>query len=120
LFRALRLIPVDRERNPEKALSAARTALQQGDVIAIFPQGGIYPPNLPPPVNRGTAFLASLVAAPIAPLRLEGVRGEGHTVLAVLMPSPDISPRRTLYSEQRLKFNSLGGDLGFGGKHSLS
>jgi 1-acyl-sn-glycerol-3-phosphate acyltransferase len=87
LFRALRLIPVDRERSPEKALFAARAALQQGDFIAIFPHGGIYPPNPPPPVKRGAAFLASLVAAPIAPLRLEGVRGEGHTVLAVLMAS---------------------------------
>lgn len=87
LFRALRLIPVDRERGPAKALFAVLAALQHGDVIAIFPHGGIYPPKPAAPVKRGAAFLASLVAAPIVPLRLEGIRGEGHTLLAALMRS---------------------------------
>ena len=88
LFKALRLIPVDRDKRPEKALYAARAALADGDVVAIFPQGRIQSPQRPPaPLKAGAVFLASLAGTPIVPLRVEGVRGKGLVLLAILLRS---------------------------------
>jgi len=41
LFRRGHCIPVDRDRQPERALREALRALNAGEVVAVFPQGGI-------------------------------------------------------------------------------
>jgi 1-acyl-sn-glycerol-3-phosphate acyltransferase len=86
LFRAMRCIPVDRERRPELALRAARGALQAGEVIALFPHGGIRLDRDPPQrLKPGVVWLAQQTGAPILPLRIGGVRGAGHVVRGVLL-----------------------------------
>jgi 1-acyl-sn-glycerol-3-phosphate acyltransferase len=88
LFRAIGCIPVDRSRDPHKALYAARRALETGEVVALFPHGKIHLDHLPPvPLRRGIVLLAHMTGAPIIPVRIDGVRGEGHTVPAVWMRS---------------------------------
>lgn len=88
LFQAIGCIPVTRGRNPRAALAAARKALERGEVVALFPQGGIHPDHAPPArLKRGIAHLAQATGAPVIPVRVDGIRGAGHTVLAVFMRS---------------------------------
>ncbi len=88
LFRRIGCIPVERTRNPRAALVAAREALERGEVVALFPHGRIHLDHHPPtPLKRGIVLLARITGAPILPVRVEGVRGQGRTVPAVFMPS---------------------------------
>lgn len=88
LFLAIGCIPVDRSRDPHKALYAARRALDEGEVVALFPHGKIHLDHLPPiPLRRGIVLLAQMTGAPIVSVRIDGVRGEGHTAVAVVMRS---------------------------------
>lgn len=88
LFRAVGCIPVDRAASPHRALAAARRALQRGEVVALFPQGHIHLDQEPPArLKRGILHLAKLSGAPVYPLRIEGVRGAGHTLSAVFRRS---------------------------------
>ena len=88
LFHAVGCIPVERSRNPRAALRAARQALEAGEVVALFPHGGIHLDHYAPAaLKRGVALLAQTTGAPIYPVRVSGVRGQGLTVAAVFMPS---------------------------------
>ncbi len=88
LFRAAGCIPVDRGRRPDIALIQARRALEQGEVIALFPHGKIHLDSDPPrKLKGGVVKLAQWHNCPIFPVRLDGIRGEGRTVSAVMMRS---------------------------------
>jgi 1-acyl-sn-glycerol-3-phosphate acyltransferase len=88
LFRRIGCIPVERARNPRAALVAARAALERGEVVALFPHGRIHlDHHAPTPLKRGIARLAQMTGAPIYPVRVDGVRGQGLTVAAVFLPS---------------------------------
>lgn len=88
LFRAANCIPVERGGNTHRALAAARRALQRGEVVALFPQGRIHLEHEPPArLKRGILHLARVSGAPVYPLRIDGVRGAGHTVSAVFLRS---------------------------------
>jgi 1-acyl-sn-glycerol-3-phosphate acyltransferase len=88
LFRAVGCIPVRRARNPRAALSAALEVLRRGEVVALFPHGGIHLDHYPPtPLKGGIALLARAAGAPIHPVRVEGVRAQGMTIRAVFVPS---------------------------------
>lgn len=87
-FKAIGCIPVDRDKRPERAFRAALRALASGEVVALFPQGAIHRGHLPPRrLKGGVARLSALSGAPVYPVRVSGVRGEGHTLLAVVMRS---------------------------------
>lgn len=88
LFRRARCIPVDRERQPERALREAMRALDAGEVVAMFPQGGIHLASESfRKLKGGAVRLAHNAACPIYPVRVDDVRGAGHTVRAVFFPS---------------------------------
>ncbi len=88
LFRAIKGIPVDRERRPERALRAAIRSLQEGHVVAIFPHGRICPPDSTQvSLKPGVARLAQLTGVDILPMRISGVRGVGHVVRGVALRS---------------------------------
>ena len=88
LFRAVGCIPVDRSRHPQQAFREALDRLREGEVIALFPGGHIHVPGEPKPrFKRGVARLAKLADAPVYPTRISGVRGEGHVVRSVFLPS---------------------------------
>ncbi len=88
LLRAVGCIPIERSRNPRGALKLARAALEAGEVVALFPQGRIHLDYEPPqPLKRGVAWLAGMTHAPVFAVRIDGVRGQGLTVAAVLLPS---------------------------------
>lgn len=88
LFRAVGCIPVERDGNTHRALAAARRALQRGEVVALFPQGRIHLDHeAPARLKRGILHLAKLSAAPVVALRIDGVRGAGHTLRSVFLRS---------------------------------
>lgn len=88
LFRLAGCIPVDRDKQPERALREALRALADGDVIVLFPHGGIHLDTDPPrKLKGGVARLAHKSGAPVCAVRLDDVRGAGHTLMAVLIPS---------------------------------
>jgi 1-acyl-sn-glycerol-3-phosphate acyltransferase len=63
-------------------------ALDQGDVVAVFPHGGIHLDSDPPrKLKGGVIFLAQKAHCAIYPARVDDVRGAGHTALAVIIPS---------------------------------
>ncbi len=88
LFKASGCIPVDRSGRPEKALRQALRALQDGEVVALFPHGKILLDNeLPHKIKGGVARLAIWSEASIYPVRIDGVGAEGHVVSAPIVPS---------------------------------
>ena len=88
LFRLAKCIPVDRKGRPERALREALTALDQGDVVAVFPHGSIHLDSDPPrKLKGGVIFLAQKANCAIYPARVDDVRGAGYTALALFIPS---------------------------------
>jgi len=84
LLRAVGCIPVDRAASPVRALAAARQALQRGQVVALFPHGRIHlDQEGHATLKPGIRHLAELSGAPVFPLRIDGVSGQGRTVSAV-------------------------------------
>lgn len=88
LFRAIGCIPVERARKPEQALREALRVLEKGEIVALFPQGGIHLDSHPAgKLKRGVIKLAELTHSMVYPVRIEGVRGQGRVVSAVLLRS---------------------------------
>jgi 1-acyl-sn-glycerol-3-phosphate acyltransferase len=88
LFKAVGCIPVDRKGRPERAFRAALRALEQGEVVALFPHGKIHLDSHPPrPLKPGFVRMAQLADCPIYPVRIEGVRGEGLVATSALLRS---------------------------------
>lgn len=89
-FRRLGCIPVDRHRRPQAAMRGALRALQAGEVVALFPQGGIQHPTQAKKVSKlkgGVVKLAIMSAAPIYTLRFSCVRAQGQVFLPILLPN---------------------------------
>ena len=88
LFRAVGCIPVDRKGRPERAFRAARRALEDGEVIAIFPHGGIrLDSDKNRKLKRGAVRLAQMVTCPIVPVRLDGHAAEDSIIFALIRRS---------------------------------
>ncbi|MCX4190725.1 lysophospholipid acyltransferase family protein [Methylophaga sp. OBS3] len=88
LFKAAGCIPVDRDGRPEKSLRQALKALQQGEVIALFPHGKIHLDSDPPrKLKAGFARLAAWTESPVIPVRIDGVGAPGNVITAPFIPS---------------------------------
>lgn len=88
LFKKAGCIPVDRTGRPEQALRQALRALQQGEVLALFPHGKIHLDSDPPrKIKGGVARLASWSNAPVFPVRIDGVTAQGQVFTAPFVPS---------------------------------
>ncbi|MHB1951754.1 MAG: MFS transporter [Acidiferrobacteraceae bacterium] len=85
LFRAMGCIPV-RPGQSQHVLAQARKALEAGEVVALFPEGGIHRPGASGRLKRGVALLAEITCAPVFPVHVSGVRGIGLRILAVFLP----------------------------------
>lgn len=87
VFKQAGCIPVDRTGRPEQALRQALRALQQGEVIALFPHGKIHLDSDPPrKIKGGVARLASWSTAPVFPVRIDGVTAQGSVFIAPFVP----------------------------------
>ena len=77
-------IPVERQARPERAFRAALRMLAQGEVVALFPHGTIHLDSDPPRrLKAGVVKLAKLSGCPIYPVRLDGIKAQGHTILSI-------------------------------------
>jgi 1-acyl-sn-glycerol-3-phosphate acyltransferase len=89
-------IPVERGRGDTGAIETAVAALEEGQVVGIFPQGGVAREG---PWLRGAARIALLTGAPLLPVRLLDTwkalsRGRvGFPRLAVLIGEPLVVER---------------------------
>lgn len=87
LFRAAGCIPVHRTGRVEVAFRATLNALNDNEVVGIFPEGGIHKKDKPPKkLKAGIVKLAKLAEVPIIPIQVDGMHyGTGLTTL--LIPS---------------------------------
>ena len=88
LFRAARVIPVDRSGRSEQAFRAALRALKEGDAVGIFPQGKIGRDGA---LKRGVIKLAELSQVAVFPVYLDNIEGEGEIAAAVIKRSESIT-----------------------------
>ncbi len=72
-YKAMREIPVNRGGHDTAAVRQALARLKAGDLVGIFPEGGINtgPPGLRA-ANPGVAFLALSTDAPVYPVYIDG------------------------------------------------
>ena len=88
LFRAAGCIPVERSGRVEIAFNTALKGLHNGEVVLLFPEGGINRSKQPlQKLKAGIIKLAKLAELPITPLRVDGMCGQGHTLAAFILPS---------------------------------
>jgi 1-acyl-sn-glycerol-3-phosphate acyltransferase len=83
-LRRIGCIPVERQARPQRAFRAALRMLAQGEVVALFPHGTIHLDSDPPRrLKAGVVKLAKMSGCPIYPVRLDGISGQGHTILSI-------------------------------------
>lgn len=88
IFRAAGCIPVERSGRVETAFRATLNALNNNEVVVLFPEGGINRTGQPlQKLKGGIIKLAKMSEVPITSLRVEGMRAQGHTIPALLLPS---------------------------------
>lgn len=87
-YRAMRSIPVTRGGNDAAAVRQSIQHLKAGDLVGIFPEGGINtgPPGLRP-ANPGVAFLALSTYAPVYPVYIDGSPVSSSMVRAFFSPA---------------------------------
>ena len=85
-FKGAHSIPVDRSTRPARAFRAALEALSRGEVIAVFPHGGIIQEGeREKPLKSGALRMAQLAEVPLIPVHISGVAAPG-TVIGSLLP----------------------------------
>ena len=88
LFKLGGCIPVEMDGRSDSAIRASLKALEEGKVVALFPQGGIHRAHQPRSrLKRGVHKLAEISGAPVFPVRISNVRGAGFVAKAVTMRS---------------------------------
>lgn len=89
LFRATGAIPVDKAgMTPEVTLQQALKALQDGEVIALFPQGKVtLPADFPQALQEDFLWLSQKTGAPIYPVYIAGIKGTGNKLRSLLRRS---------------------------------
>lgn len=88
LFRAAGCIPVVRSGRVETAFRASLKALAEGEVVALFPEGGIHQAEKPPKrLKAGIVKLAKLAQLPIIAIQVDGMRAQGQTLPSLVLPS---------------------------------
>ncbi len=76
IFRIAKVIPIDKDEGPKaiiQALTQAREAIQQGELVCIFPEGVLTRTGNMLPFNKGFEHIMKHVDAPIIPLYLDNI-----------------------------------------------
>lgn len=88
MFKAAGCIPVDRSGRVEKAFRSALRAIQQGELVSLFPQGGIHRDDLPREmIKPGIIKLSQLSQCHILPVRINGIGAPGTVASSVITRS---------------------------------
>jgi 1-acyl-sn-glycerol-3-phosphate acyltransferase len=67
-------IPIKKDQ-PRDAINAAIEALKQGDVVCIFPEGGLTHDGELREIRRGVELIARKAGVPVLPLGISGLHG---------------------------------------------
>jgi 1-acyl-sn-glycerol-3-phosphate acyltransferase len=86
LFRALRMIPVQRSGRVMAAMRAALRELEQGRIVGIFPEGAIATDRRLLPFQTGVALLAFKSGAPVYPAYIDGTQRGRDMLPSLLRP----------------------------------
>lgn len=78
-------IPVQRGRFDRRALNQALSVLEQGGVVGIFPEGGIWQTGVKE-ARRGAAWLSYQAQAPLLPVGFGGLKGAFSKMLRLQRP----------------------------------
>ncbi|RDX37545.1 1-acyl-sn-glycerol-3-phosphate acyltransferase [Kangiella sp. HD9-110m-PIT-SAG07] len=88
LFKGAGCIPVDRTGRADISFRKAKRALNEGQILALFPHGKIHLDNVQPyRVKAGIKRLAELSQKPIVVARITGVRGQGSVFKPLFLRS---------------------------------
>ena len=109
MFRAAGCIPVDRSGRVEKAFRSALRAIKAGELVSLFPQGGIHRHDLPREIIKpGIVRLSQLSQCHILPVRIIGVGAPGTVASSVIKRSnisfvehPPIAPDQAMHASFR-------------------
>jgi len=86
LFKAVGCIPIDRSKQADNAMRLAIKALEDGEVLAIFPHGKIHlPEDGYVKMKPGAARLALKTGCNIYPIYISGMRSQGNVMTPVLL-----------------------------------
>ena len=86
ISRAMQSIPVDRNGHGVGPTRDAVRRLKRGDLIGIFPEGGINTGDGLRSANSGIAFLALKANVPIIPVYIHGVRNTENMIAPFYTP----------------------------------
>jgi len=85
MFKAAGCIPVDRGGRVEGAFRSAMRAINQGQLVSIFPQGGIHcEENQRPRIKQGIIKLSALTQCSILQVRINGISAPGTMVACIV------------------------------------
>lgn len=99
------MIPVDRDKGPaalRRMLKEAKTRIEDGREIIIFPEGTRRPPGAPPDYKTGIVLLYDALDVPCVPVALNSglfwprrslTRRPGTVIVEILDPIPPGLPR---------------------------
>jgi 1-acyl-sn-glycerol-3-phosphate acyltransferase len=85
-LRAIDAIPVQSGGNNLAGKKSAFEVLQRGDILALFPEGGVYQSDNMGPFNLGWAYFALNSGAPVVPVVIKGTRA--------VLPKGSVFPHR--------------------------
>jgi len=88
MFKAAGCIPVDRGGRVEKAFRSALREIEKGEIVAIFPQGGIHSMDTPREmIKPGIIKLSQLSGCAILPVRINGIAAPGTMFKSIILRS---------------------------------
>jgi 1-acyl-sn-glycerol-3-phosphate acyltransferase len=86
LFKQVQVIPVDRDRRDLSAMRLALTALRDGRILGIFPEGRLETSRQLIPFQTGVALIALKTAVDVYPAYLDGTQRNLSMLQACFVP----------------------------------
>ncbi len=88
MFKAAGCIPVDRSGRVEAAFRTAMRTIHSGELVALFPQGGIHSKETPRErIKPGVVRLSQLTKSQVLPVRIRGLSAPGTMVQCLIKRS---------------------------------
>ncbi|MCF6194862.1 MAG: 1-acyl-sn-glycerol-3-phosphate acyltransferase [Kangiellaceae bacterium] len=88
MFKGAGCIPVDRGGRVEGAFRSALRAIKRGELVAIFPQGGIHSDDTPRErIKPGVIKLSELSGCSLLPVRINGIAAPGTMFKSIVKRS---------------------------------